>query len=194
VRSGNTEAQRLIRNLDQIAVQARRAGEIIKRVRAFAQRGTPRLGPVDLPEVIREVLALVCSDLRHREIDVSLELCEALPPVVADPIQIGQALLNLVRNAIEAMDGAEPQERRLTITASTPTPNGVQVTVSDTGAGLPADLVSRIFDPFFTTKANGLGIGLSITRSIIELHRGRLWVQPGAQRGCTFIFTLPAAR
>lgn len=193
-RSGQGDAPRLIRNLDQIAAQARRAGEIIKRVRAFAQRRTPRLGPVDLPEVIREVLALVRSDLRHREIDVRLELGDALPPVVADPIQIGQALLNLVRNAIEALDSVAPRERRLTVTVSTPIPNQVQVTVSDTGAGLPADLVSRIFDPFFTTKANGLGIGLSITRSIIELHRGHLWVEPGAGRGCTFAFTLPAAR
>jgi signal transduction histidine kinase len=113
--------------------------------------------------------------------------------VLADLIQLEQVLVNLARNAIEAMEPMKPQERRLTIRTSAPAPGTVKVAVSDTGVGLPPETGPRIFDPFFTTKTNGLGIGLSIARSIVEMHRGQLWVEPGSGPGCTFVFTLPTA-
>lgn len=187
------DRERLKKNLEQMASQAERAGEIIKRVRSFAQRRPPCLGPIHIHEVVQEVLAFLHSDVVHKEVHVVLDLCENLPRVSADSIQLEQALLNLVRNAIEAMETTEPQDRRLTIRTLVSAPGTIRVTVSDTGVGLRPDLLPRIFDPFFTTKADGLGIGLSITRSIIELHRGQLWVEPGSGRGCTFAFTLPAA-
>jgi signal transduction histidine kinase/GAF domain-containing protein len=193
IRPRNTDVARLRGDLDQVILQTKRAGEIIKRVRAFAQRRPPHVRPTDANGIVREVLAFVRSDVVHKEVDVILELCRDLPQVLADPIQLEQVLLNLMRNAIEAMEPMKPQERQLTIRTSTPAPGTVTVAVSDTGVGLHPEMVSRIFEPFFTTKAEGLGMGLSIARSIVEMHRGQLWVEPGRERGCTFVFTLPAA-
>jgi PAS domain S-box-containing protein len=190
--SQNTDVTRMKKNLDQMVSQAKRAGEIIKRVRTFSQRRPPLLCATNANEIVREVLGLLHYDVVHKEVQVVMNLSEDLPRVFADAIQIEQALLNLVRNAIEAMETTDPRERRLTIRTSLSAPGTVKVTVSDTGVGLPPKLLSRVFDPFFTTKVDGLGIGLSITRSILELHRGQLWVEPDQERGCTFAFTLPA--
>lgn len=181
------------RDLDQIVAQAKRAGEIVKRVRAFVQRRPPLLRPTDTNDIIREVLAFLHFDVIHKEIQVVLDLDRSLPRVLADAIQLEQALLNLVRNAIEAMEATEPRQRRLTIRTTAPDADTVKVTISDTGPGLPPEIRDRIFDPFVTTKLNGLGIGLSITRTIVELHRGQLWVEPGPGPGCTFAFTLAKA-
>lgn len=187
------DVERLRANLDQVVSQARRAGEIVKRVRAFAQRRPPVLHPTNINEIVRETLAFLHFEMVHKEIQVVLDLGESLPRVLADAIQLEQALLNLVRNAIEAMETTEPSERRLTIRTAAAAPGMVKVTVSDTGAGLPPEIQGRVFDSFFTTKPDGLGIGLSITRTLIELHRGQLWIEPGKGPGCTFAFTLPAA-
>ncbi|MEN6575530.1 MAG: ATP-binding protein [Phycisphaerales bacterium] len=123
-----------------------------------------------------------------------LDLPEDLPPVLADSIQLEQVLLNLVRNAGEAMEAVDAQQRRLTLRTSVCADDSVQVVVSDTGPGIPPEMIARVFDPFFTTKAEGLGVGLSITRSILELHRGHLWVNSDLGCGCAFTFTLPTAR
>ena len=194
IQSGEIDKGRLAGNIERIVAQSTRAGEIIRRIRAFAQRRSCSLGYVDVNKVIRDALGLVGSDLRNKEIEVVLELSEDLPPVLADSIQLEQVLLNVMRNAIEAMETAGSPGRRLTLRTCTTGAGSVKSAVSDTGPRMPPELMAKVFDPFFTTKADGLGIGLSISRSIIEAHRGQLWVEPGPGRGCTFVFTLPAAR
>jgi len=192
IQAQSTDREQLTRNLEQVIAQSKRAGEIIKRVRAFVQRRPIRVSPVDVNETVQEVLALIRPDVVHKEIRVVLELGEGLPAALSDAIQLQQVLLNLMRNAVEAMETTDPTERQLTIRTALETSGIVKVTVSDTGAGLDPTLLPRIFEPFFTTKAQGLGIGLSIAHSIVEMHRGQLSVEPGPARGCTFAFTLPA--
>ncbi len=194
IQSGEIDRSRLIRNIEQIVAQSTRAGEIIRRVRALAQRRPSSLGRVHVNEVIHVVLDLLGPDLRHKEIEVALELCESLPPVPADAIQLEQVLLNLMRNAIEAMEIAGVRRRQLTLRTQIEPKDAVRIIVSDTGPGIPPEIMARVFDPFFTTKENGLGVGLSISRSIIESHRGQLRVDSGPEGGCTFTFTLPAAQ
>lgn len=192
IQSDAFDQARLATNLDHIVAQSSRAGEIIRRVRAFAQRRQVRLAALNVCDVIHEAIGLLDSDLHHRGIEVILHLSEDLPQVNGDTIQLEQVLLNLMRNAIEAMDEIEPHRRRLTLRACAESADAVTVAVSDEGPGIDAKAMPHMFEPFFTTKENGLGIGLSISRSIIESHRGNLWVTPSPKGGCTFAFTLPA--
>ena len=167
---------------------ARRAAEIIDHVRSLFKKNLPQREPVDLNELIREIALLLKSDIRRNSATVHLELGENLPNVIGDRVQLEQVLMNLMLNAIEAMRDANGN---LTIT-SNPTEDGhLLISVSDTGIGIPADKVDRIFDTFFTTKPQGTGMGLAISRSIVESHGGRLWATSNSGRGSTFRFTLP---
>jgi PAS domain S-box-containing protein len=167
---------------------ARRAAEIIDHVRSLFKKNLPQREPVDLSELIREIALLLKSDIRRNSVTVNLELGENLPKVVGDRVQLEQVLMNLMLNAIEAMRDANGN---LTIT-SNPTEDGhLLISVSDTGVGIPTDKVDRIFDTFFTTKPQGTGMGLAISRSIVESHGGRLWATSNPGRGSTFRFTLP---
>jgi PAS domain S-box-containing protein len=166
----------------------RRAAEIIDHVRSVFRKNLPQREPVDLNELIREIALLLKSDIRRNSVKVNLELSENLPKVVGDRVQLEQVLMNLMLNAIEAM---RDTNGNLTIT-SNPTEDGhLLISVSDTGVGIPTDKVDRIFDTFFTTKPQGTGMGLAISRSIVESHGGRLWATSNSGRGSTFRFTLP---
>jgi PAS domain S-box-containing protein len=166
----------------------RRAAEIIDHVRSLFKKSFPERKPVDINELIREIALLLQNDIRRNSVIVHLELAENLPEVTGDPVQLEQVLMNLMLNAIEAMRDASGV---LTIT-SQPTDDGHSlISVSDTGVGVPADKVDQIFDTFFTTKPQGTGMGLSISRSIVESHGGRLWAASNFERGATFRFTLP---
>jgi len=167
---------------------ARRAAEIIDHVRSLFKKNLPQREPVDINELIREIALLLKSDIRRNSVTVNLELGENLPKVVGDRVQLEQVLMNLMLNANEAMRDANGN---LTIT-SNPTEDGhLLISVSDTGIGIPTDKVDRIFDTFFTTKPQGTGMGLAISRSIVESHGGRLWATSNSGRGSTFRFTLP---
>jgi PAS domain S-box-containing protein len=167
---------------------ARHAAEIIDHVRSLFKKSFPQREPVDLNELIREIALLMKSDIKRNSVTVHLELAENLPKVAGDRVQLEQVLMNLMLNAIEAMREANGE---LTIT-SQPTEDGhLLISVSDTGVGIPTDKVDRIFDTFFTTKPQGTGMGLAISRSIVESHGGRLWATSNAERGSTFQFTLP---
>src|SRR5580693_5010114 len=167
---------------------ARRAAEIIDHVRSLFKKSLPEHEEVDLNELIREIALLFKSDIRRKSVAVRLELAENLPKVAGDRVQLEQVLMNLMLNAIEAMRDANGD---LTIT-SKPTDDGhLLISVSDTGVGIPTDKVDRIFDTFFTTKPQGTGMGLAISRSIVESHGGRLWATSTSGRGSTFRFTLP---
>jgi PAS domain S-box-containing protein len=167
---------------------ARRAAEIIDHVRSLFKKSFPQREPVDLNELIREIALLLQNDITRNSVTVRLELVEHLPEVAGDRVQLEQVLMNLMLNAIESMHDVNGD---LTIT-SKPTDDGdLLISVSDTGVGIPDDKADQIFDTFFTTKPQGTGMGLAISRSIVESHGGRLWATSNSGRGSTFRFTLP---
>jgi signal transduction histidine kinase len=153
------------------------------------RKDTQEKVPVDLKKLIRSVLGLVYMDLRKRSIETQINLGEHLPLVIGNEIQLQQVTLNLVMNAIEAMSATEP--RVLSVKSIATGHNTVRVSIEDTGSGIDPANKDRIFQPLFTTKARGMGMGLSICRSIIESHDGRIWVSAGASRGSIFQFELP---
>jgi signal transduction histidine kinase len=143
--------------------------------------------------VVREAVDFVEHDVHENHVNIDLQLSTVLRPVMADMMQIQQVVLNLVRNGIEAMQETEPAERRLTLQTSGAGSEAITVAVADNGCGCSDEVVERVFDAFFTTKPNGIGMGLAVSRSIIEAHGGRLWPTPNPDGGMTFRFTLPVA-
>ncbi|HJY93253.1 MAG TPA: ATP-binding protein, partial [Candidatus Acidoferrum sp.] len=167
---------------------ARRAAEIIDHVRSLFKKSFPQREPVEVNELIREVALLLHNDIRRNSVAVHLELAENLPEVAGDRVQLEQVLMNLMLNAIEAMRDAGGD---LTITSQQTDEGHLVISVSDTGFGVPANKIDQIFDTFFTTKPQGTGMGLAISRSIVESHGGRLWATSDLGHGATFRFTLP---
>lgn len=184
----------LAQALEQISAEAGRAAKIIRRVRALVEDRAPRLSRVSLNALVEEVVRLSKSELEHRRVKVVLDLTESTPFVLCDPIQIEQVLLNLTRNAIEALDETPQQGKVLTLRTTPADDDMLQVDVGDRGKGIQTDLLEKVFEPFFTTKPQGMGMGLAISRSIVEHHNGRLWASSNPDCGCTFHFTLPRAR
>jgi signal transduction histidine kinase len=178
--------------LGNIIADGKRAREVIARIRALTKRQTPRMDLLDLNPEIREVLALTEEELRSHDIVLDTKLDSTLPQVRGDRVQLQQVLLNLILNAIEAMSVVDNRPRELTI-ISTQGTDGALVEVRDSGMGFGQDGAERVFDAFYTTKAEGLGIGLSISRSIIEAHGGRLCAAPNEPHGAVFRFSLPVA-
>jgi len=176
-----------IRNDDQ------RAGSVIDRMRALLRRQSLDKRPVDVCEFIGGVVSLVRSDAAARQVKLELTVAGHLPPVSGDLVHLQQVLLNLVVNGIDAVDEASRGDRRVRVTASLDGPRAVEIAVSDSGPGIPADKLTQIFDPFFTTKAKGMGMGLPICRTIIEAHNGRIWAENKSDGGASFRFTLPIA-
>ena len=179
--------------LANIVADGKRAGEVIARIRALTRRQAPRMELLDVNRKVREVLALAEHELKTHGIVLRTELAPALPGVAGDRVQLQQVLINLIVNAIEAMSGVDDRARELTIVTAVKEPGAVVVEVRDSGPGLEEEGAERVFEPFYTTKAQGIGIGLSISRSIVEAHGGRLWANPNRPRGAVFRFSLPAA-
>jgi len=177
--------------LTDIADLGTRAGEIISRIRAFVKKAIPMKTQVDLNQVIVEVLALIPAQMATHKIDVVTELSPGLLPVLGDRIQLQQVLLNLIMNGIESMTSSSDRPRVLLIRSQTKESGHVLVAVQDSGTGIDAIAMSHIFDTFFTTKPAGMGMGLAISRSIVEAHGGRLWPVPDASEGAIFNLTLP---
>jgi PAS domain S-box-containing protein len=176
----------LLEALDRIATEALRAGEVVRGLKRVIRKEPPRDSQIDLNEVARDAVALVRAEAAEREIALRLELEADLPRLNADRIQIEQVILNLLRNAADAIS-----QRPGRVCLRTELSNGrAVVSISDTGDGIPIELRERVFAPFFTTKTSGLGMGLSISRTIIEAHGGRLWADANADSGTTFSFTL----
>lgn len=177
----------------QIADEGMRAGEIIRRMREFVRQGTSRREASDLNHLVRQAAYLIEPDARGRGIPLCLALADELPPISVDRIQVEQVVLNLLRNAIDAID-ADPRGNDEVLLQTAQDGGALTVTVRDTGIGAPPQAGGRIFEAFFTTKHGGLGMGLSISRSIVEAHGGRLWAADNPDRGMTFSFSLPLAR
>ena len=178
--------------LGRIVKAGNRASDVIGRIRALIQKAPPRKERLDINETILEITALTRSEVVKNGVSSRIELASGLPPLLGDRIQLQQVMLNLITNAIQAMSGVSEGTRELQIRTETDASGGVLVAVQDSGPGLPSGSLDRLFDAFYTTKADGLGMGLSICRSIIEAHEGRLWATPNAPRGAIFQFTLPA--
>ncbi len=191
VRSNEWSPEELVPCLEKTSQQALLAGEIIKRLRRLVTRRPPEQTATDLNDTIRDVLEMVRTEAAGREVHVRLELPDELPRVRADRIQLQQVMLNLVRNSFEAMHDIPAEERRLSVESRVIDHECVAVSVIDQGKGCEAQNPNRLFEPFFTTKEQGLGMGLSISRSIIESHGGRLTAQSNLTRGLTLEFTLP---
>ena len=184
----------VMRLIQKILGQTERAGEIVKRLTTFVKKSVSTPLFVDVNILVRDVIALTKScfyPAMQHEIETPLlaDLTPHLPRVSVDPIQIEQVLVNLIRNAIEATQ--EARSNAPVVVRTMRTPDAIQVSVTDGGSGVNSTATSDLFEPFFTTKPEGIGLGLSISRSIIENHGGKLWVEPNADRGATFAFTLP---
>lgn len=179
--------------LTAIARDGERAGEIVNGIRDHVRRAARSRGPVDINTAIQDVVGLTRGEALKNNIEVLLELAHGLPPIFGDRVEIHQVLVNLILNAVEAISGAGMDVREVLVGTAAAEAGGVQVTVRDTGPGLVKASTDRIFDPFYTTKPAGLGMGLSICRSIIEAHGGRLWASASPSGGASFAFTLPPA-
>jgi PAS domain S-box-containing protein len=178
--------------LADIETEAARAGDVIRHLRTLFVKSEARIHPVDLNEVVSEVLRLIHSDLVTRRINVSTRLSTVLPVVHGDRVQLQQVLLNLIFNACDAMAENRPDERDLAVITAPDGQDTAQVSIADRGRGIKSDMLDQLFKPFVTTKSRGLGLGLSICRSIIEGHGGRLWAVNNPERGATFCIVLPA--
>jgi PAS domain S-box-containing protein len=174
----------------RIVKDGTRAAEIISRIRLLFKKGTPQRELVDVNEVIREMIVLVRSEAMRYNIFVGAELATNLPQIMGDRVQLQQVLMNLMVNGIDAMKDAD-STRELIIKSQRAETEHLLISVSDTGVGLPPQQAEQIFNAFFTTKPHGTGMGLRISRSIIESHGGRLWAVDNSPRGASFCFTLP---
>jgi len=170
---------------------ADRAGHIIGSVHGHITNAHPRKNPFDLSAAIGEAIGLAQGAIIKNGVSLQTRLTEGLLPVAGDRVQLQQVLLNLILNAVEAMDSVEAGARELLITATQHQANSTLVAVHDSGPGIDPDHVERVYDAFYTTKSGGMGMGLSVCRSIIASHGGRLWVEPNDPRGAVFQFTLP---
>ena len=170
-----------------------RASMIIERMRGLLKHNSLELCRVALQPLAREVLALVHEDAAARHVTIDCAMPEGLPPVSADRVQLSQVLLNLLVNGMDAACDSANRARRVAIEARRADSRTVEVTVADSGHGIAPDMLSKVFEPFVTTKATGLGIGLAVSRTIVEAHGGRLWAQNDPQAGAVFRFTLPVA-
>jgi C4-dicarboxylate-specific signal transduction histidine kinase len=180
--------------LDCIVNDADRAGAIIDRIRDHIKKAPPRKDRFDLNEAIDEVTVLARGEITKNGVSVDTHLAEGALSVEGDRVQLQQVVLNLIRNAVEAMGSVQEGPRELSISTEQTQANGVLVAVRDTGPGIDGEHLERVFDAFYTTKSSGVGMGLSICRSIIEAHGGRLWADANESRGALFQFTLPIAK
>jgi C4-dicarboxylate-specific signal transduction histidine kinase len=178
--------------VEELMNETRRAGAIISQMRRFVHRGEPRRVPIDLNLLVGESVKMVGFELQRHEVRPKISLCPGLPRTAADPIQIEQVMVNLIYNAVEAMDHLPPEQKSLRVkTGLTGDCRSVEASVTDTGKGISAKNLARLFEPFFTTKETGMGMGLNISRSIVESFSGRLSASPNPLGGMRFTFTLP---
>jgi C4-dicarboxylate-specific signal transduction histidine kinase len=178
----------------RIISEGNRASNLIKEIRAFVKKSPPQKDLVEINDLVRETLSLVRRELARNQVALQTELAANLPALTADRVQLQQVLLNLVMNGIEAMSTIEGRSRELAITSAlSQDPMGVLIAVRDSGSGLSQQSTDRLFETFFTTKADGMGMGLSISRSIVAAHGGRLWAAANVDHGATFQFTIPTA-
>jgi C4-dicarboxylate-specific signal transduction histidine kinase len=195
ITTGSADLTDIATALSEIVNDANRASSIIARIRSLSKKDLPEMVVLEVKDLVSEILPLVRYELNRRRIVLKIVLSDNLFPVVGDRIQLQQVLLNLVINGMEAMHQVPEDQRHLSIEAESHVSEEksfVLITVADSGIGLKAEDLPRLFETFYTTKAKGMGMGLAISRSIVEAHGGRLWAATNADPGATFQFVLPA--
>ncbi len=190
---GTSNAGELVDAMRELLLETKRAADIIAHLRRLLGKREPRPSTLDVNDIIQELARLTHGEARRRGVAVQLDLANGLPDVVVDRVQIEQVVLNLVRNGFDAVSDMPQDRQRLTITTSMSDDSAIEIAVRDEGAGISPDIADWVFDPFFTTKADGLGMGLAISRSIAESHGGRIWAAPNTPQGTIFRFTLPVS-
>jgi C4-dicarboxylate-specific signal transduction histidine kinase len=178
-------------NITDVVAQIDHASGVMRRMREFLRRGRPHLSSFEIRSMIDDALALARPDLVARGIAIDSSVPDDLPMIHADRIQIEQVLLNLIRNAAEAISGAGQKDGAIHLSATLAAPSHIEIAVADNGPGITADLAQSMFEPMTTSKHEGLGLGLSISRTIVESHGGRIWLQSGEPRRTEFRFSLP---
>jgi len=182
--------------LEDIRKDDQRAGAVIDRMRALLRRDEAEMQPVDVAQMLDDVAALLRPDAAARHVSLEIDLPPDPPRLLGDRVQLQQVLLNLILNGMDALGAGTGGLRKVAVTARRLGTHALEFSVADTGSGIPAGQIERIFDPFFTTKTSGIGMGLSISRSIVEAHDGHLWAENNAEGGATFRFSVridPAA-
>jgi C4-dicarboxylate-specific signal transduction histidine kinase len=191
IKQGTAEIESLAEIFDYIAADAHRASGVIRRLRRFVEKRTTDRVPTDINETVREVCRFVGAEASQQQTALHLELPDALPRVPADAVQVQQVILNLIRNALDAMRDAGTMDRRVSIETRETETHGIEVSVQDTGPGIPPVQKDQAFEQFFTSKDDGLGMGLAISKSIIEAHGGRIWFASPLGGGALVHITLP---
>jgi two-component system, LuxR family, sensor kinase FixL len=191
MQNGSPDLDEIRAILSDIRKDDQRAGKVIDRMRGLLRKHDLDTRPLVVRELVGDVAALVRVDAAIRHVDLTLEVPSDLPFVRGDRVHLQQVLLNLILNGMDALDGARREDRRVSLTARLDGSQSVEITVSDAGHGIPADKLTHLFEPFFTTKPNGMGMGLPISRTIVEAHGGRLWAENNTVAGAAFRFTLP---
>ena len=192
--SGNISADKLADILETIGIQAERSGEIIRQLRQFVRKEQPERSLIYLNELINEVLMLIKPEARKAHVLIERRLDNSIKKVLVQPIQIEQVVLNLIKNAIEAVSHNDLSNRHILISTKMAGNHAVIVSVEDSGPGIDEQIRSGLFDPFITSKDNGLGLGLSISKGIIEANQGNIYLDSTSSKGSTFRFTLPVER
>ena len=181
------------RAIGRITRDAKRASDVVARVRNLAKKGPLQWTWVDINETVEETISLATRELSQNNVSLETQLAENLPQILADRIQLQQVILNLIINACEALTAADDEFRKLSISTAREM-DGVALTVCDTGVGIDPQQIETVFEAFHTTKPGGMGMGLAVSRSIIEGHGGRLWAEPNEPRGAIFKFTIPSKK
>src|SRR6202790_3188920 len=188
---GTPDLDAVRRSVEWVIDDGNRASEVIRRVRALANKTEIEKGRLDVNDVVREIIALVQRELIVHRVSLRTEFAPALPTILGDRVQLQQVIINLVMNGIEAMQSVTDRPRELVIRSRQDGPQELLISVTDSGVGISAENADRLFTAFFTTKSGGMGMGLSICRSIMEAHGGRLWATANVPHGAAFQFTLP---
>jgi C4-dicarboxylate-specific signal transduction histidine kinase len=191
LRRGTPDVDAACRSVEWIIDDGNRASQVIRRVRTLAKKTSLEKVPLDVNDVVREAIPLVRRELISHQVSLRMDLAAAVPMTLGDRVQLQQVIINLVMNGIEAMQSVTDRPRELVIRSRQDETQQVLVSVADCGVGISAENADRLFTAFFTTKASGMGMGLSICRSIMEAHGGRLWATANVPHGTTFQFTLP---
>jgi len=182
VRAGSVDSAKLLELLSDVTAEAQRAAGIVAHLRSFVEKGEPELEAVDLEEIVSYVPRLLLRELDRSRVELRIHLSGERLPVEADKIQIEQVIVNLLQNAMDSIRETEGSQRRIELGVRRVDGTG-EVSVRDTGVGVPGAATERLFEPFFTTKPNGLGMGLALSRSILEAHRGRIWMETPSDGG-----------
>jgi two-component system sensor kinase FixL len=191
--SGKADMNEFREILKDIAHDTTRARDVIRHLRALVKKSESDFTHLDIGETIREVVGFLHGDRVARNVRVVLELATGLPPVCGDRIQLQQVMINLLLNAFDALTNTPVPERSVVVATVLDSSQLIHITVRDNGTGIPADKLHALFEPFYTTKSEGMGMGLTVSRSIIEAHRGRIWAENNPEGGATFHITLPVA-